>query len=71
MFPGYDTKQPDSEAPVMLGYEEYKFITVAPSSILAQKGSTGQGLIYESNRTAWHLNSMQLNDQCFIELLEI
>ena len=34
-----------------LGYVEYSFIAIAPSSTMAWSGSTWYGPIYESNRT--------------------
>ena len=39
-----------------LGNAEHPFIATAPWSSLVQCGSTWQGLIYESNRSVWHLN---------------
>ena len=41
--PGYDSKQPDGEASVILevwGNAEYPFIAIVPRSILARSGST-------------------------------
>ena len=37
--PGYDIKQSDGEAQVMLGIAEYSFIAITPRSILVQSGS--------------------------------
>ena len=42
-YPGYDTKQSNGEAPVMLepwGNAEDPFIAITPRSTLAQSGST-------------------------------
>ena len=42
------------------------FIAIAPKSSLTWSGNT-----YGSNRTVWHLNCVQTNDLCLIELFEI
>ena len=36
--PGYNTKQSDGKAPLMLEFWEYPFIAIAPGSTLAQSG---------------------------------
>ena len=46
--PGYDFKQSDVEAPVML---EHLFIGITPKSTRTWSGSTWLGSIYGSNRT--------------------
>ena len=57
--------------PWNLGNVEYPFIAKTPSSTLIRSGSTWWDPIYGSNRTVWHLNCMQTNDLCKIELFEI
>ena len=70
--PGYDTKQSDWEAPFVELWEMWSnpFIVIAPKSTLARNSSTDQGPIYNSNRTDWYLNSVQINDLHKIESLE-
>ena len=46
-------------------------MAIAPMFILALSGSTWLGPIYGSNRIVWHLNWVQKNELCSIELLEI
>ena len=51
---GYDTKQSDGEASVILeflGNAEYSFIAIDPKLILAWIGWYWLGIIYGSNRT--------------------
>ena len=50
---------------------EYPFIVRTPGSTLAHSSSTWQKPIYGSNKTVWHLNSVQKNYLWWIELLEI
>ena len=40
-------------------------------STLAWSGSIWKGPIYDLNRTIWHLNWVQTNDLCHIELFEV
>ena len=48
------------------------FTTRTPSEpTLARSGSTWYSPFYVSKRNVWHLNRVQTNDLCWIELLEI
>ena len=49
-YPGYDTKQSDSDVGGM-GNAVHVFIAIAPRSILARSGSTWKSPIYRLNRT--------------------
>ena len=69
--PGYEIKQSVSEAPIMLDIWEMR----CTPSLLLLSGPLwssvvvrDKGFINGSNRTAWHLNWVQSNDICLIEL---
>ena len=50
---------------------ECPFIAVTPQLTLTWSGSTWEGPINGSNRSAWDVNSEKTNDSWYIELLEI
>ena len=50
---------------------EYPFIIIALRFTLTRNGNAWYGPLYESDRTVWHLNSVQTKGLFFIELFEI
>ena len=54
-----------------LGNKEYPFLAITPRSTLARSSCTGKVPMYGSNRTVRHLNCVQTNDLCYVELFEI
>ena len=61
--PGYDTKQSDGEAPVLLelcGMQSAPSLPLLPGPLWARVVAPDMGPIYKSNRTVWHLNWVQM-----------
>ena len=72
--PRYNFKPSDSEASGMLelwGMWSTPSLPLLPGPLWPGMVAPEKGSIYESNRTRSHLNWVQTNDLCWIELLEI